>query len=134
MTLTEKIRACIERHPKHTDGQIAKNCGCRAADVTAARGGAKAAPSSSGRSLGDFRKVFDVPLRIRDGVKRHLAGCYMTDQEFRDACGIHVGLWRRYADLDEFKPCQGRFSGQLLWAQPKMMGEMKHIAGIPQEV
>jgi hypothetical protein len=102
------------------------------------RGGnraAQAAPVPAGRrTMDDFRKQYDVPYKIREGVKKHLDGCYLTDQEFREACGVHVNVWRRHADSDEFREYQGRFSGTLYWAQTRMMSEMKHIAGIPVEV
>jgi len=85
---------------------------------------------SRGKSMDQFRSVFDIKLRICKGVSTILRGVYMTDQEFREACGIASNEWRRYADDSEFDACRCRLRGQIMWAQPKMMKEMREIAGI----
>jgi hypothetical protein len=86
------------------------------------------------KTLGDFRKTFDIALRIREGIKRHLGGeTYLSDTEFRERCAIHISRWRRYADEDEFRKNRYRFDGTLYWASESTMKQMKHIAGIPEE-
>lgn len=95
---------------------------------------AKISETHNGKTLDSFRQTYDIPLRIEQGIKKYLKSVYMTDSEFREACGVHAGMWRRYADDDKFKANRGRFSGQLLWASEPMMKSMKRIAGIPQEV
>ncbi|MEB3214482.1 MAG: hypothetical protein VKL39_24250 [Leptolyngbyaceae bacterium] len=83
------------------------------------------------RSLSQFRDKYDIPFKIRNGIKRHLVGdVYMTDGEFRDACGVLLNSWRRNADLDEFAPYRYRFGGELLWANQDTMRTMKQIAGV----
>jgi hypothetical protein len=100
----------------------------------APRASAATGTPSTGRTLELFRQTFDVPLRIRQGIRRHLVSVYMTDQEFRESCGVPSTNWRRYADDDEFRANRGKFSGQTYWASETMMSKMKRIAGIPQEV
>lgn len=107
--------------------------------ATPGKGRAPRAPVTSGapvtgRTIDAFRQTFDIPLRIRQGIRRHLTSVYMTDQEFREACGVQATNWRRYADDDEFRANRGKFSGQIYWASETMMSKMKRIAGIPQEV
>lgn len=86
---------------------------------------------TAGKTLDDFRKSFDIPLRITEAIKKHLNGVYLTDQEFREVCGVSVSHWRRNADLEQFRPFCHKFpGGQLLWAQKEMMDRMKQIAGV----
>jgi hypothetical protein len=83
-----------------------------------------------GRSLADFRGQYDIRQKIVNGIKLHLKGVYMTDQEFREVCGVPTGEWRRYADLQEFAESNHRIKGVLYWAQPAMLAQMKEIAGV----
>lgn len=85
------------------------------------------------RTLQDFRKTFDIALKIREGVKKFLSGDrYLPDAEFREMCGVHIAQWRRYADDDEFNKNHYKFAGQILWANENTMRQMKKIAGIPE--
>ena len=88
------------------------------------------ATAKPGNTLSVFRNQFDVRLKIRKGIKRFLAGVYMTDQQFREACGVPATEWRRYADESEFDGFRVKVRGVLYWAQPKMVAQMKEIAGI----
>lgn len=88
--------------------------------------------ANRGKSLAQFKQVYDVKLRIRQGISKHLRGVYMTDQEFRDACGVGTNEWRRYADEMEFDQFRAKIRGQVLWASAKMLAEMKQIAGVIQ--
>lgn len=90
------------------------------------------------KTLSQFRSVFDVKERIRNGIKAHLHftgpvdknGVYMLDQDFREACGIQIQDWRRFADLDEFEPYRWRHKGLLHWAQPRMLATMRETVGV----
>jgi hypothetical protein len=104
-------------------------------DVIRVRNGGKVAPvvaelPKRGKSLAQFKDQYDVKLRIRQGIKKYLTGVYMTEQELRDACGISTTDWRRYADEGEFDGFRVKIRGQIFWAQPKMLAEMKSIAGV----
>lgn len=85
--------------------------------------------TTSGKTLEDFRKDHDIKQKIRDGLER-LGECYMTDQEFRESCGVSPARWRSHADAPVFDTCRVRVKGVLYWAQPRMIAEMKEIAGI----
>ena len=89
----------------------------------------KAITAKNGKTLDQFRKDHDVALKIRNGLKK-LEGVYMTDNEFRDFCGVHVSNWRRYADLDEFRDNKIRIQGVMHWAQASFIRKMKEILGI----
>lgn len=90
------------------------------------------------KTLSQFRSVFDVKERIRNGITTHLHftgpvdknGVYMLDQDFREACGIQIQDWRRFADLDEFEPYRWRHKGLLHWAQPRMLASMRETVGV----
>lgn len=134
-TLDSKIARCIASHPEWENYRVANSVGTRVADVVRVRGGKMPVAGSievarRGKSMDQFRQQFDVKLRIRQGIKKHLSGVYMTDQEFREACGIASSDWRRYADEIEFDKFRAKIRGQILWASEKMLLEMKSIAGI----
>ena len=129
-----KIRQCIAAHPDWDNGRVANAVHARVPDVLRVRDGKQAVVvpelPKRGKSMDQFRQQFDVKLRIRQGVKKHLQGVYMTDQEFREACGISTTEWRRYSEEIEFDTFRAKIRGQILWAAPKMLLEMKSIAGI----
>lgn len=131
--LPERIRKCFRLHPEWPDRRVAAAMRCQIDPVKAVRGGAGVGAVESikqrGKTLGQFRAQFDVRERIRAGIKRHLNGVYMTDQEFREACGIPAQDWRRFADLDEFEPYRWRYRAVIYWAQPKMIASMKETVG-----
>ena len=136
MNVDEKIKRCIATHPEWDNSRVANAVHGRVPDVLRVRGG-KAAPVTAspallkrGKSMAQFRQQFDVKLRIQQGVKKHLQGVYMPDQEFREACGVSTTEWRRYSEESEFDVYRAKIRGQILWAAPKMLLEMKSIAGI----
>lgn len=85
-------------------------------------------PPPKGKSLEHFRAEHDIALRIARGIERHLNGVYMTEQEFREACGINTTLFARYRD--DFDQNRLRIGDKWFWAKPEMIAEMKQIAGI----
>jgi hypothetical protein len=87
-------------------------------------------PTSTGRTLADFRKSHDQSWKIRDGVRRLLVGgIYMTDAEFREAVGGNPARWRVAADASEFAQFRYRVQGELLWASAATIKEMRKIRG-----
>ena len=90
---------------------------------------AKPISIKNGKTFEQFRKDHDVTLKIREGLKK-LQGVYMSDNEFRDFCGVHVANWRRYADLDEFRDNKIKVQGITHWAQPAFIKKMKEVLGI----
>lgn len=129
--LDQRIAKCINKHPEWSNGRVADSARARVADVERVRGGkTPEAAAKRGKSMDQFRQQFDVKLRIRQGVKKHLQSVYMSDQEFREACGVSSTEWRRYADELEFDSYRAKIRGQILWASAKMLVEMKSIAGI----
>jgi hypothetical protein len=129
-----RIQKCLVAHPDWSNGRIANAAHARVPDVKRLRGGKSAVVlpegAKRGKSMDQFRQQFDVKLRIRQGVKKHLASVYMTDQEFREACGVSTTEWRRHSEEMEFDTFRAKIRGQILWAAPKMLVEMKSIAGI----
>ena len=135
-----KVRECMKRHPEKVKfWQIADYSGMSVGQVRLVLEGMKKGKGcmsteenqvKRGKSMEQFRQQFDVKLRIRQGIKKHLAGCYMTDQEFRDACGVSSAEWRKHAYEMEFDQNRAKIRGQTFWAQAKMLNEMKNIAGV----
>ena len=85
----------------------------------------------NGGSLDDFRQQFDdskvVPNMIEAGIKKHLfkdgVPGYMRDQDFREACGVGPGKWRRYAD--DYKHLQVKKDGITFWGHPEIIDSMR---------
>lgn len=137
-TIKERIRAKLQREPKASNEKI-RRCvkGSNAALIAEVRGegGNKTVASPEqkkviGKTLDQFKKEFDVRVKIRDGLKRIGAKNYLSDTEFREFCGVHISVWRRYAELDEFKPNRVRIQGTLYWAREEMIVEMKDIVNL----
>ena len=82
------------------------------------------------RTLSDFVRENDESWKIRDGLKRMFAdGTYMTDAEFREAVAGNSARWRGAADSTEFDDYKLRHKGELLWAAPDTITQMKRIIG-----
>lgn len=86
----------------------------------------------TGGTLEDFRRQFDdsvvVPDAIEAGIKKHLmkrdgTPLYMRDSDFRDACDVGAGKWRRYAD--DYKHLQVKKDGVIYWAHPEIIDEIR---------
>ena len=140
-TIKERIRAKLGREP-NASNEAVRRCvkGSNAAliaEVRAESGGkvktpvkTLVTPLTKGKTLDQFKKEFDIRVKIRDGIKRIGAKTYMSDTEFREFCGVHISVWRRYAELDEFKQFRVRIQGAQYWAKAEMIAEMKDIVGI----
>ncbi|HAM41469.1 MAG TPA: hypothetical protein DCP69_09065 [Candidatus Omnitrophica bacterium] len=135
-SVEEKVRRCVARHPEWDDNRISSAATApvrlvRAARAKQGKGSAHQEPAAKqrGKTLQQFRAQFDVRERIRVGLKTHLNGVYMTDQEFREACGIPAQDWRRFADLEEFELYRWRHKTIVYWAQPKMLATMRETVG-----
>lgn len=85
-----------------------------------------------GGTLEDFRSQFDdsvvIPNAIEDGIKKHLTGkdgtpLYMRDQDFREACDVGSGKWRRYAD--DYKHLQVKKDSVIYWGHPDIMDALR---------
>jgi hypothetical protein len=84
-----------------------------------------------GGTLDDFRSQFDdsvvVPSTIDEGVEKHLMKngepTYMRDQDFREACEVVPGKWRRYAD--DYKHLQVKKDGMIFWGHPEIIDSMR---------
>lgn len=137
----ERLRISFAEHPDWDDGRRSKALkvpvsAVRAfathkhAEVTPFGTRPPVVDKQRGKTLAQFRALFDVRERIRAGLKTHLNGdIYMGDQEFREVCGISAQDWRRPADLDEFGDYRWRYKGLLYWAQPKTLAAMKETVG-----
>jgi hypothetical protein len=91
---------------------------------------AKAAPVRvKPKTLDDFRKAFDNPQKIRNGLATLADGGWLNEEEFRRFCDIPVQLWRRNADLPEFADHKLKHAGITHWAGKATIQEMKTIIG-----
>lgn len=88
----------------------------------------------SGGGIEKFREIFDdsliVPKKIEEGIKKHLINSrgepdWMYDRDFREACGVSVSKWRRYAD--DFKHLQVKKDGLIIWGHPDIIEEMRRV-------
>lgn len=126
----------MTKHPTWDDTRVSNATNASIVLIRAARAKygkasnpSEASPKQRGKTIQQFRAQFDVRERIRVGLKTHLNGVYMADQEFREACGIPAQDWRRFADLEEFEPYRWRHKTIVYWAQPKMLAAMRETVG-----
>lgn len=85
-----------------------------------------------GGTLDDFRNEFDdsvvIPNAIEEGIKKHLmkpdgTPLYMRDQDFREACDVGPGKWRRYAE--DYKHLQVKKDSVIYWGHPEIIEELR---------
>jgi hypothetical protein len=81
------------------------------------------------KTLDDFRKEFDNPQKIRNGLAALSNNSYLTEEEFRQFCKIPSNLWRRNAELPEFADNKLKVAGIVHWASKSTIQEMKTIIG-----
>jgi hypothetical protein len=134
-TIKERIRLKIQKDP-NASNEIVRRCikGSNAALIAEVRaeGGSKVKtpvnPVTKGKTLEQFKKTYDVREKIKDGIKR-IGNLIMTDTEFREFCGVHISVWRRYADDDMFSAYRMKHQGIIFWASAKNIPEMKLTVG-----
>lgn len=81
------------------------------------------------RSLSDFRRMHDIPQKIRDTLAGIKTDGYVTEEELRHLCEVPVSMWRRNADLPEFSSNKFKLDGVTYWASPETIKQMKLITG-----
>jgi len=139
-----KKAAILEAHKKHPgagaaelakilgDGFTTKYCYEILAGPVGRRTKAKNPKSPTRRTLDAFKMRYDdnviIPRKIESGIEAHLTDngepSWMRDREFREACGVPVSKWRRFAD--EYKHLQVKVPGdEIVWGHPKIIDEMR---------
>ena len=78
-----------------------------------------------GIEASQFKKQFDIPLRIKDGISEHLKGIVMLETDFRQLLGIPADKFRRTADTEEFNDHRVKANGKWYWGQKKTINEIK---------
>ena len=85
--------------------------------------------------IDSFRRQYDdaiiIPKQIKLGINSYLVEpdgtpSWMKDRDFREACGVGHGKWRRYAD--DFKHLQVKVQGEVIWGHPEIIQEMRLAA------
>lgn len=88
--------------------------------------------TKSGGGIEAFRDLYDdnviIPQLIEAGIEKYLVSesgdpDWMRDKDFRDACGVSVGKWRRYAD--DYKHLQVSKGGEIFWGHPDIIDAMR---------
>jgi hypothetical protein len=129
----DRLALSFRNHPEWDDTRRANAVKLPIGEVRAYKanrnGSAASAKKVRGRTLQQFKALFDVKERIRSGIRTHLGTVYLTDQEFREACEIPPQDWRRHADLEEFAPYRWRYKTILYWAHPRTLEAMKETVG-----
>ena len=109
----------------------------KARGLFVAEGPAKKAAGPGRRgALGyeDFCNRYDdskiIPSKIESGVELHLMKngepAAMKEHEFREACGVPVGKWRRYAEA--YAHLQIKVPGGLVyWAHPAIIDRLREV-------
>ena len=144
MKTDQELRAYVAAHPGKSFSKLADNLsshGVKAGDFQRAMAGTPKAPVSfvspapkplarvKPKTLADFRKAFDNPQKIRNGLAALADGAYLTEEEFRVFCNIPQQLWRRNAELTEFADNHLKVAGIVHWAGKDTIQEMKTIIG-----
>ena len=145
MKTDQEIIAYIRSHPATIASRIAHNLGAhgvtgervRALWAVAKQADAPAtvhtAPKPPVRvkpkTMDDFRRAFDNPQKIRNGLSALAEGAYFTEEEFRVFCNIPQQLWRRNAELSEFSDNHLKVAGVVHWGRKGTIQEMKTIVG-----
>ena len=82
--------------------------------------------------INEFRDQFDdsviIPKLIEEGIEKYLTKpdgepAWMTDKDFREACGVPHGKWRRYAE--DYKHIQAKKGDLHFWGHPDIIDEMR---------
>jgi hypothetical protein len=85
-----------------------------------------------GGGIEAFEKLYDddviIPEKIENGIEEFLydedgSPDWLYDAEFRELCGVSVSKWRRYAD--DYKHLQVPVKGDLIWAHPGIVDELR---------
>ena len=88
---------------------------------------AKPKANVSPRTLNEFKQKYDkstiIPSKIREGIVTVLSRGWLYDAEFREACGVPPGNWRRFAD--DFSEYHTKRDGKIIWAMPEMIEQME---------
>lgn len=138
--LDQRIEAALRAYPNKTNREIAKNIhGATSAAISVVRSlitGVAAPPRKSkrpNRTFAAFQAANDITQIITRKVAELLPPDgeeYFTDHEFREACEVGIGSWRRYADDDRFTPHRLVRGQHNYWAPKPMIQKMKLILGI----
>lgn len=140
---TEMIREVLKKHPQMGMVAIAKVAGLPQRQVRRLRpmlNGYDHAPSATTTptpstvgvlTIKDIRSRFDVPDKIRRGIRTHLKGdVFIEDTRFRELCGVPISRWRRIADSAEFADNRMKIEGVLHWSRPETINEARSIMGL----
>ena len=152
VTKEERIRRAIRKYPERSNYHIARNLyRTTSVEVASVRQNMtglqpeqqtdrsalplkeQTSPSMLpvGRSMVEFQRQHDPETLIDAAIKQHLSrrGHYFTDQEFRELCGVNLNRWRRFADLEKYRPyrfVRGKFNN---WAHPEDVLQMMRVTG-----
>jgi len=132
MSNVERIKASMQRNPGADCKRVAKNLGLPIAVVRAVMAGGKPeAKRAGGRSLSEFRAVYDkdyiVPKRIKEGLKE-LGGGWEYEAEFIRQIGVRSADVANYRDMFADHIVNIRSESKRAWAgtvaTAKQMREM----------
>ena len=85
-----------------------------------------------GHCVADFLKANDPEKLIEAGIAKYLSkpGTYYPDAEFRELCKVHVGRWRRFADLQKYEKYRFVRGKHNNWAHPDDVEKMVSAVGL----
>jgi hypothetical protein len=81
------------------------------------------------RTLADFRAEHDYALKLKRALSDMGEG-YVDEHEMKAAAGIPNHVWRRYAELPEFRDNKLKLRDVTYWAKPRVIEQMKEIVGL----
>lgn len=112
-----------------------KELGVKSSKVAAATAKKKSGRAAGrGRDITQFQTIYDdnvkIPQLIEEGIEKHLrtadgTPAWLYDKEFREACGVPVSRWRRYAD--DYKHLQANARGDIVWAHPDIIQNIREM-------
>ena len=100
------------------------------AKKAAAGSAEKSRLESQGQTLDDFRKTHDIHFIIGNAIREFLpqgGTKWFHDRDFRDACGVSSGAWRRYADDSRYAKYRVVARNGNIWAPADMAKVMREM-------
>jgi len=132
MTVADRIKACVARHPDWTAVRIAKSVGCKSSEVVgkwklaSVSVVATATTKAKGKSLADFKATYDrsyiVPKRIREGLKA-LRGGWEYEAQFARLAAVSTQDLNMYRDEFAAHIVPLNKDGRRAWAATATLAE-----------
>jgi hypothetical protein len=134
---SDRISACIAKHPAWDNQKIAQELRCRVCDVASARLNTSESPSGRGPgsiiSVNDFLKRMDYDKMLEAAIAKHCKNKFIIEVQIRTLSGIPASVWHSVSSLEKFDDNHIPDSGKTWWSTKenvRLVQEKKRYWGI----